>query len=209
MEWKGIYVDDHLIREGGGSSSGSISMGSTGSEIPKQPIGKHQLRMTMEVGISDGKTPDDTTRAPLYKQTRTLTTPFEVSPDAIAIKLVDKPDAATIGRFIKADQFRLYKMQALQLDGMVNISAVPVNIAFDVFARIDGKEYPMGAVATAKGHDCGFGVFCSNPPPTPFSKCDVVLRSSEKAAKSTLDLTEIWKGEVLIKDVKVQSPGKQ
>jgi len=209
MKWKGIYVDDRLIREGGGGSNGSISTRSIGSAIPKQAIGKHQLNVTMEVRISDGKTPDDPSRTALYKQTRTLTTPFEVLPDAVAIKLLDAPDSASISRCITANQFRLENMQGRQMNGMINVDAVPANIAFDVFARIDDRLYPLGTIAIAKGHACGFGVFCQKLPAAPFSKCDIVLRSSEKAAKSTLDLTEIWKGEIEIKGVTVQPPGKE
>jgi hypothetical protein len=35
---------------------------------------------------------------------------------------------------------------------------------------------------------------------------DVILRSSEKVARGTVDQFQIWKGEIVIPDVKVQRP---
>ena len=42
--------------------------------------------------------------------------------------------------------------------------------------------------------------------PGPFTSCDVILRSSEKVARTSF-LFEIWKGEVVYKDVPVEVEG--
>ena len=37
-----------------------------------------------------------------------------------------------------------------------------------------------------------------------FTSCDIILRSSEKVAKETVDLFEIWQGELVYRDVPVK-----
>jgi len=87
----------------------------------------------------------------------------------------------------------------------VLIQSVPVGVAFDVFVREGQKEWKVGRIAcgafsgrTDRGLDekaAGLGDWC-----------EVVLRPSKEAAEETVDVTEIWDGEVVIKEVVVERP---
>jgi len=54
IEMMGVWVDERKIRDGGGSTSGEMSRGAFGSEISHQPVGRHLLKVEIEVAISSG-----------------------------------------------------------------------------------------------------------------------------------------------------------
>jgi hypothetical protein len=78
---------------------------------------------------------------------------------------------------------------------------LPEDVAFEVFVRSNGKEYPAGAIYFRKGSESTFGVSTIDSPKDDPPMVDVILRSSEKVAEGTPDMTRIWKGEIVLKDV--------
>ena len=80
---------------------------------------------------------------------------------------------------------------------------------FEAFARINGKEYELGTIAVTANRQLGVGVGCRTLPAGPIPEFDLILRSSEKVAKDTIDLTQIWKGEIVIPHVKVKPPASR
>ena len=87
--------------------------------------------------------------------------------------------------------------------GTIEIDNPPFNVAFEVFARIGGKEYKVGQVSTAKGKTaiCGFRA----PDDMPCAEsCDIILRSSEEVARHSLDMFDIWQGELVFQDLPIQ-----
>ena len=83
----------------------------------------------------------------------------------------------------------------------MHIFQPPINLAMDVFARIDGRDVLIGKCTAAKGEWNGFTFHL---PIEHAEKVDLVLRSSASAARITTDLFEIWKGEIVLKDVKLR-----
>ncbi len=80
-------------------------------------------------------------------------------------------------------------------------SSVPMSTAFDVFLRIGGQKYLVGkAYGTA-----GIGTWsCYGPYDGPMAtSCDVILRTSEKVARETLDIFEIWDGEIAYRNIPI------
>ena len=93
-----------------------------------------------------------------------------------------------------------------RLSGSIDVKDPPVSLAFDVFARADGIEYKMGTLCVAKqSGNNSTGVSCLDVK-LPLPKVDIILRASAAAARGTMDMTEIWKGEIVIKDVVVKQP---
>jgi len=84
---------------------------------------------------------------------------------------------------------------------------VPASLAFEVIARIDGKEYPFAEVIFRKGMYWD-GTTTSGQLPDRMRprKMDLILRSSDKVAGKTVDLFEVWKGEIVLPDVPVTNP---
>jgi hypothetical protein len=216
LEFLSTDVDGLQIYAKRGGSSGSFGGGSTGSSIPAQPAGHHTLQLTLGITIgkgdlwatgAKGNLPPES--ATIFREEqRKFTADFDVMPDLPPLKQLEVPDATTIGKSIRASAFR-YDNGAEEnpkIQGEIEFTAPPVNLAFHVFARIDGKEYPMGTLAALKAAQGNFGVYCRAVTDKVVPKFDIVLRSSEAVGKGTLDMMEYWKGEIVLKDVPLKLP---
>ena len=80
---------------------------------------------------------------------------------------------------------------------------MPADVAFQVVARGGGVEYPLATVTFRKGATTELHAGETFRPPDDLRAVDLVFRSSEAAARKTVDLVEIWKGEVVIENVPV------
>jgi hypothetical protein len=85
----------------------------------------------------------------------------------------------------------------------VNVDAapLPVDVAFDVFLRFDGREYPAGGISFRAGVPSGYGTGVRNIPINAPASVDVILRSSPDVARETIDLTQIWTGQIIYPNV--------
>jgi len=208
----GQWVDGKKVGENGGSSGGSIGDGSFGTTIGPQPPGHHQLRIQISVKIGGGDMWNPQT--PIFKTRElSLTSDFEVLPQVHPIALVKSPDAATMAKCIRAEDFRIEPNSDYWLDGEIVFAQLPVNGAFDVFARThDGREYALGHAYATKGRggSYGIGVMTQGTRPTTLpTTIDIILRSSPAAAEETIDMTEIWDGQIVIPNVPVKAPTTQ
>ena len=93
---------------------------------------------------------------------------------------------------------RMLKMGSWQSSGFL-----PANVAFKVYARIDRQEYEIGEATGEQGGGTSW-----NCPGTAYNGAapktiDVVLRASEQAACATLNVYEIWNGEITYENVPV------
>jgi len=81
----------------------------------------------------------------------------------------------------------------------------PINVAFNVYALIKGKEYYAGYTVSRKRDsgtsDAHFGGVYTGPT---VESCDLIFRSSKEAAKKTIDIFEIWDGELIYKNVPIK-----
>lgn len=85
---------------------------------------------------------------------------------------------------------------------------IPVELAFDVFLRVRGKEYPFNTLTSPK--DCKYSGYQKAAYDGPVARTiDIVLRSNPKVARQTVDLTEMWEGELVFPDLplKEYDPG--
>lgn len=92
-------------------------------------------------------------------------------------------------------------------DTMVNFRELPINVGFDVYWRIGEEEWlvgtaTIGAMRGSYSFGCHEGL---EGLPDEVNAVTVVLRASKEAARRTIDLTEIWDGELVFEDVPVES----
>jgi hypothetical protein len=170
--------------------------------------GKHRLHAAIHVEIFVGTLPvKDMDGVPrLYGADVPLQAEFEVLPaDAPGyIRHIVAPERKKeLLRCIRPFQV----VQSEWLPGVLNMfisaSRPPVPVAFEVLVRTADGEHSLGTMACAAGI-AGGNRTLSNEKLPPLSKCDVILRSSEKVARETLDLFEMWDGELIYKDVPVK-----
>jgi hypothetical protein len=205
-----IEVDGRSAGYAGGITSGDLGGTSTfGSTLGKQPIGHHHLAVKVRIRL--GKWNPPAPLAPIFhEEKKSLPVDFDVLTTQPTIASVSAPDAVSLSKSISIYSFQWDRSQNYQLRGQVDIHGAPVNVAFDAFARIDGKEYSLGWVALAQGKQCSFGVVSGGELPRVSAKSfDLILRSSESAARKTVDLNQIWRGEIVVPNVPLQpsTPG--
>lgn len=213
VEHKGTKLDGVIV-ERGGSSGGGSGIGSTGSMsggVPCPTAGRHEVAFVARVRIYHGAEADDSQPAKLmHERDVTLSASVDVLPQAPPgyMPLVDD---AKLGPRI-GDSIRVIRF-AWRPEGRVSyaldIRSMPADVAFDVVARVDGKEYPLGTLTAKAGAtyqlNGGAGGFDA---PADVTKADLVFRSSQKVARSTVDLTRIWGGELVLPDVPITEAGK-
>ena len=202
----GFWIDDKKIERGRSSGDGGFGGMSWSSTMQPQSIGMHRLRIEFELSAFRGALPS--AAAAIAEQSRKveLTAPFAVTAKPPAIVLLTDPSAAAVRACFGTYGFR--RTADSTFEGMIQASNPPVAMAFNVFARMDGREYPMGNVYFDKAANTGmsWGINSGKIPPGPAGTIDVILRSSEQAAIQTPDMTQIWKGEIIIPGVAIQQP---
>ena len=80
----------------------------------------------------------------------------------------------------------------------VQIDKPPMNVAFSVFVRAGGKEFRMGELAANPSTNMGSSMHPTNIGDIPPGKLAVIFRSDAGVARKTIDLVEIWKGEIVL-----------
>ncbi len=200
----GLWVDGKQVRAGGEESSGSaFGTGSTGSSATPLPPGKHALEIRQRVEVYHGTPQDKRASKRCAQREISLKGQVEVLPQGTPehVKLIDRPDLqSAIQAGIGVADFYYPTLR-----GTLTMRNLSENIAFDVFVRAGGKEFPFGSVSLAKGAQTHWGLadYRNQIPEQALESgpVDLVLRSSESTARQTVDLFEIWKGELVIRVV--------
>jgi hypothetical protein len=194
------------------SSSGRSS---GGSKIrPDIPLGKHVLSMDVtcrggriQPAGDFGPTDDDASLivAEWYVH---LEKEFEVVPaDAQVIaKVKDDSKAAALQQCISVEQVNASRTLA---SCMPRIDAPPVDVAFDVLWRHDGAEGWLAGITQRAGRnwrDADRELISRSLRTIPegVASVDLVFRSNPQLAETSSEITEIWDGQIIIKDVPVK-----
>jgi hypothetical protein len=192
---------------GVGASTASIF------RVPAPPPGEHEVAASQVIQIHHREI--ITSRAtPLYEFTTTANTTLRVVDDAgQAIKLIDDPakdpamQKSVSARHVSADPSR-----PNALEFRITFDNPPESVAAQVVLRWttqDGQtqEHPASSVYIAKGKTTSWHASTDRPTswPPPGAKVDIILSPSQKVARETIDLTEMWNREIVIKDVPLTS----
>jgi hypothetical protein len=201
---------------GGGSSSGAGlgSNGSVGTSFECSTVGKHwfeqSFQLELHTGPFDGNNPKDL----ISQQVCKLSGSFEIvaQPPAGDFAVIDDPKLHDlIQSKIKPQQFMLGVHNHF-LQGQFQIDTSPANLAFDVIARFGGEEFSLGSIVCGKGAGTDYSVIgrVGHLDPTSHpTTIELILRSSEKVARQTVDMHDMWKGELVYPNVPVQIDPKQ
>ena len=215
---QGTFIDGNPLPGTGGGSCSSGSGGGGGSmglSFEYKVPGKHTLKVTPELTVFNGTNFDDKTSTVLNKCSVPLEATFEIlatePPDYIrAIKEPSQAERLKIAITPKQYAWRkssnTSKGVRYELDGQLEFKGPPVDVAFDVIARIDGKEYRIGGVHVLRGNSTTWGLGCGEAVlPEQATKVDIILRGSKKVAQATVDQFSYWDGELVYTDVPVQT----
>ena len=85
-------------------------------------------------------------------------------------------------------------------------NAPPVGIVCDLFLRSGSQEWPAGQFTCGIGFEGGMGTLRANVAGFSGQKMDIILRPNPSAAAKTISITKIWGNEIILQDVRVQSP---
>jgi hypothetical protein len=191
----------------GGSMEGSgFGGGSFGSSLSCPSPGKHDVALKFRVEQFSGPF-DSASSTLLCRDDRTLIGSFLVvtkPPSDFIGPVFDPKLESAMKAAIKAGDLRYY-VQSKMLNGQIDSSNLPANIAFEIFARYGGREFQVGDVtcnAGGGGSDYGIGASLKTPPP---AKIDLILRPSAKVARGTVDMQSFWNEEILLPGVPVIS----
>jgi hypothetical protein len=172
--------------------------------LPCSVPGHYQIDATVLYEIYVGPSGNAERGKLLHVEVRTASANFDVVAPTTenAIKFIDQPAMADKLRAgLSPIGFHYNIWHPGEVFGSIDFGTVPVNVAFDVFAKYGGKEYPIGHFAAAAGeYSFNTGGRCdsdpSNPLPKPPPTIDIVLRTNPAVARTTIDLFQIWNGEI-------------
>lgn len=150
---------------------------------------------------------------PLHQRSATLETVVEVFAEEPAdyITLLSSPELnAQIASLVSIPVVEgRYRPGFGALDGAaVEIEfqpGLPIDVAFEAFVEVDGQWYAVGTVAARQGNTNVVTVRAQSKltPPLP-SRVAVRLEGTTRAAERTLDMNEVWGGELEFTNVRAQ-----
>ena len=174
------------------------------------PVGHHTLGLTVSVAVCGGPS----ARGGTDRRRAQMSFPIEDTFEVVAddgdddVKLVRDP-------LLRPVLLRTIRhgtpSYALEGDREIRIPLLlrspPIDVAFDIIARVDGREHPIGTLKTSAGRTANSLLAWSEPPE--IQTFDLILRTSAQAARQTVDLFEIWDGELTYRNVKVHDPQRR
>ena len=206
----GVPLPDQPLRAGD-EATGATGVLRRTATIDRQ--GRHTIRATARLSIykptypiTDPPGPVET---PLHQLDLPVSAEVEVLPAAppdYIRRIRDDDLGPRLRASITADYFWYLTINnpGGDVSGELKVKNAPVAIAFDVFARVGGGLYPMGSFALGKGRSEGFIVRTDAPAVNAATEIDLVLRTSEEAARQTLNQFEAWDGELVFPGVTVR-----
>ena len=160
----------------------------------------------------EGIDPGDPNARLLHQRDVTLTASTEVAPagKGPAVALNEDPSLEPVLRVAIAPANLEWHAATRTLSGMIDVKSasigVPGPLAFGVFVRVGDTERRVGSVTHNGTGGQAMTHFSQQNLDLDAGKAgrvDVILRSSEQVARRTVDLYEIWKGELVYHDVPV------
>jgi hypothetical protein len=145
-----------------------------------------------------------------YQEETLLTGTFEVLPPGAGdgIKLIKAPSLREQLRGC----LRQFKLSVRQDEPQhsncslrVKVDALPIGVAFDVYLRTGSRDQRVSQLRMPAGKRTSYSMGFTFSTPLPES-VDVILRSNTAIARDTVDVLEIWDGELVFENVSVVKP---
>lgn len=197
-----LLIDDQQLQDNWWVRSGTLTSDSISQSLQFAQPGKHILRIVLQTAAFNGEVDWTRNGKPLWTKTSTLSAPFIILPRNNSNDLQIKSDKAMVEPLRAAIRFGadlLYNRAEIR----IALQDCPANVAFDVIARLDGTEYLFGAFTANAGESrrLDFTAPDDFPRTPPINHVDLIFRSRESLARNTVDLYEIWSGELIFSDV--------
>ncbi len=204
-----------LVAYGGGLSGLPLGSGHTAKGSARKTAGDYEIEIPYFIEYHRGKpgSYEETRIAkPVWRGEfvhRAKIKVLEKTSDEY-LKIVEAPEFAdAIQKSLIIDEFGF--RGAHDYFGLtVRSQAPPINLAFEVFGLVDGKEYRIGDMTFRKGSGGGWGSgmagehFVTRLKP---KKMDLIFRSKPELAANPIDFFEVWKGnDIVFKDVPIANP---
>ncbi len=205
-----ILVDGMEVQGDVGSSTFSGTGGTisrSGSVACPGP-GRHNLTTVATLYVYTG--PNSDTPASTLRHQREIRrhadfTVLETEPDDY-FKLVDNPQLAEqIHDCIDIRKLNASQSMAGHISVDMSIAPLPTNVAFDVIFRMDGRETAEGGFTRRQGEPLQNTFYHVQYNGVLPKTLDLILRSSEKRARETVDVFEIWNGELIFENIPFES----
>lgn len=202
-----------------GFASGCGGHGSFSTGVHIQTVGRHKLKAVARVKLWNGPYGNQAGSELLGSTDIPLTAETEVLADQPADYIKHTSGPATDARIrasLEPKDLRLKLMPQTNFELTVGIRSPPVGVAMEVLICVDGREYKIGTINAVAGRSTDWHVeqewrAPGDEKPASFESCDVILRSSDNVAGDTVDLFEIWNGEIVYQNVpvKLETPTTQ
>jgi len=179
--------------------------------IPQLPLGKRYLSLVGELDVYETPLGGDCKLVQRVRRVFDLET--EVLPD-------EPPDYITFKSSSELDQavracigpIEAYTDERTLDDGrqlyimIPPVTVPPIGLAFDALAEVDGRLLPLGPCSfSSQEAQMGKSLVTTLTGASPRT-ITVILKSSKDTAMLTVDLFEIWEGELRFEDVEVGRP---
>lgn len=209
-----IFIGGHLVREGAKSTRSEEPfdymmslMGYSGSstkvtreELANLEPGEHEVELRGTVHVLNGFEPDKSLVAVPYSAKATFTL---LPPDQETVKLVQPEELKPlIARAFEFDLVHVDGVDAVQVNVKLT-QPLPVDMAFQLYIVDGNREWEVTEILYTANKRSTW-MLNSRAAGVKPGTYDVVLRPSKPLAAATLDMTEIWGGEVVIKDVVIR-----
>lgn len=190
--WDGKTGDDVYVVPRSGNEYGRLR----NAIIPHAELGRHVLSATLD--LTWLYSPQGVVIPAEFDLGRVEFT--VVPPSENRVRLIDAPDLAEqIGKCIAID--RPVHQPDESVTTSIEIHRPPVDVAFDVYLEVGGREWGLGELFAPKGgdSDSNYGSFSvKDGMHVPASGLIFHFRPDPKLALRTVALHECWNGEVTI-----------
>ena len=221
VAWLTVGLDGQTVQRGRSESMTHNWSAQTSTDrwLRLDEVGKHELAVDVEVTVYGQSSDRQKGVPPLHRRLETLTAPVEVLAEEPSdyIKRVSSPelDAAVASlvsiRHLEASRSRSETGQATFSLMVCFQPGLLAGLAFDVLVEVSGQEHVLGT-ATCSGVRAGVSesqVHVSGAVPVDLPKeVTIRLRSSTDAAERTVDLFEIWDGELRFENIPVSAAAR-
>ena len=212
--WLDVWLDEEEAKPPRGYRNRIMPVHSHGgaSLIRCDEPGAHTLAVRHTVTVQYWKYPEIPDPGRIRHQSQVfLEGTFEVlaaEPEGY-MRLVDAPSTkeALLGAVTPIGLSRTGRRTS-ELEIRLNLANLPVNVASDILVRIDNREYAFTTFLARRGATCELWTrgSCRAPRRDAY---DLVIRSNQNLARNTVDVFEIFEGELVYEDVPVTEEKKE
>jgi hypothetical protein len=178
--------------------------GQLSAEIERHAVmpGVHHLRVRVQLLAAPtailGTSVDLDNPAPgEHVLTKDLRGTFTVVQGLTPITVFISPDASELRRRIDVDARPANGFRTDLLVVRARADNLPVDAAFTLSIRAGAREYPVGEWVVKKGSNVDTTWVPKEPTVDCLQGAEIILRSGEALARRTVDLNQVWKGQIV------------